>query len=74
MYPPNILITNYCNQDCSFCFTKEEMKNQSIDKEMSLENFKMVLRRMKRAGIDTVKLLTPNKKDSLLPGLCHGVV
>ncbi len=57
MQPPNILITNYCNQNCPFCFARTEMKKTTIDREMSLKDFEDVLKKMKRNKIDTVKLL-----------------
>ncbi len=59
MYPPNILVTNFCNQNCSFCFALTEMNNQLIKKEMSLADFKTILLKMKKIKnkIDTVKIL-----------------
>jgi len=57
MFPPNILITNYCNQNCSFCFARAEMNTKTIDREMELINFKRILIKMKSLRIDTVKLL-----------------
>ena len=40
MLPLNILITNFCNQNCPFCFASSEMNNKLIKKEMSLDDFK----------------------------------
>lgn len=57
MFPPNILITNFCNQSCSFCFAKAEMNTSSIDREMELKHFQTILKKMKKTHIDTVKLL-----------------
>lgn len=59
MYSPNILITNFCNQNCSFCFAADEMKNVRIDREMELANLEKILVQMKKSGngVDTVKLL-----------------
>lgn len=58
MLPPNILITNFCNQNCPFCFTRAEMSNKLIRKEMSLENFKKTLLKIKKnPEIQVVKLL-----------------
>jgi len=48
MFSPNILITNYCNQNCSFCFAKQLMSDSKILKEMSIENFKRLLKKIKR--------------------------
>lgn len=58
MYPLNILITNNCNQNCSFCFAAEEMGNKSIKKEMSLANFKTTLEKIKKnPEVKVIKLL-----------------
>lgn len=58
MLPPNILITNFCNQNCPFCFARAEMGNKLIRKEMSLKDFKNTLLKMKKnPGLKTVKLL-----------------
>lgn len=58
MLPPNILITNFCNQNCPFCFARAEMSNKLIKKEVSLENFKKTLLKMKKnPEIQVVKLL-----------------
>lgn len=59
MQPPNILITNYCNQNCSFCFAAKEMADTTIDREMELKNFEKILKKMrnKNLRIDMVKLL-----------------
>lgn len=58
MLPPNILITNFCNQNCPFCFARAEMSNKLVKKEMSLKDFKNVLLKMKKnPEIKTVKLL-----------------
>lgn len=58
MLPPNILITNFCNQNCPFCFARVEMDNKLIRKEMSLKDFKTVLLKLKKnPEIKVVKLL-----------------
>lgn len=58
MLPPNILITNFCNQNCPFCFARAEMSNKLIRKEMSLEDFKKTLLKIKKnPEIQVVKLL-----------------
>jgi len=58
MLPPNILITNFCNQNCSFCFASTEMNNKLIKKEMTLRDFKKTLLKIKKdPKIKTVKLL-----------------
>jgi len=58
MYSPNILVTNFCNQNCSFCFARSEMSNKLIKKEISLSDFKNILLKMKKnPRVKVVKLL-----------------
>lgn len=58
MLPLNILITNFCNQNCSFCFASSQMADKVIKKEMSLSDFKKTLLKMKKnPEIRVVKLL-----------------
>lgn len=58
MLPPNILITNFCNQSCSFCFARKEMKNQNIKKEMDLKDFIKIIKKLKKnKEIKVIKLL-----------------
>lgn len=58
MHTPNILITNYCNQKCPFCFASKEMEGKQAKKEMSVTDFKTVLRKLKKEkAVKTIKLL-----------------
>lgn len=58
IYPANLLITNYCNQNCPFCFAAREMNSKTLDKEMSLSDYEEVLKKIKRSGHYTaIKLL-----------------
>jgi len=58
MLVPNLLITNFCNQNCDFCFAKKEMESASIKREMNLDDLRRILLRMKKIkSINTVKLL-----------------
>lgn len=59
MYPPNILITNFCNQNCNFCFANLEMSRKQTNREIPLQYFKQLLLRLKRSGtsFNTIKLL-----------------
>lgn len=52
MFLPNILVTNYCNQNCSFCFAKNLMKNGKIPHEMSIDTYKILLNKIKRSPYD----------------------
>lgn len=53
---PNILITNYCNQNCNFCFAKKVMTKDKI-KEMSLEKYVELIDKLKIEEIKTVRLM-----------------
>lgn len=53
---PNILITNYCNQDCSFCFASGLMKKGGV-KEMSLEKYEEILDSLRKNGVNRVFLM-----------------
>jgi len=55
--PPNILITNYCNQNCSFCFAREEMNDKDQNRNISITDFKTILKKIKNSGAQTIKLL-----------------
>ncbi len=53
IYPANVLITNYCNQSCPFCFASREMSSPTLDREMSVHDFKVSLNKIKRSGYFT---------------------
>lgn len=58
IYPANLLITNYCNQSCPFCFASREMKSKTLSKEMSLKDYQITLRKIKRSKhYKVIKLL-----------------
>jgi MoaA/NifB/PqqE/SkfB family radical SAM enzyme len=58
IYPANLLITNYCNQNCPFCFASREMSSKTLAREMSLDQYKLVLKKIKRSRYFTaIKLL-----------------
>ncbi|MFH0773524.1 MAG: radical SAM protein [bacterium] len=49
MDSPNILITNYCNQNCPFCFARREMKSESNQmRAMTLKQFKKIATKVKK--------------------------
>lgn len=52
MFVPNVLITNYCNQNCSFCFAKKLMAHKRESKEMSLNDFKVLIKKIKAEDIN----------------------
>ena len=56
IYPLSIVITNFCNQNCSFCFARNEMA-EALKKEMSLDQFKLVLDKSQKAKIHVIYLL-----------------
>ncbi len=51
---PNLLINNYCNLQCEFCFAKNNNKNK---KEISINNFKKYLEILQLNKINKLKLL-----------------
>jgi len=58
MFAPNILVTNYCNQKCPFCFAKQEMENVKLSREMSVKEYKKIVLILKKdKNIRTIKLL-----------------
>lgn len=50
MYAINVLLTNFCNQNCPFCFAAQEMANKRIDRQMSLADFKKTVLKIKKQG------------------------
>lgn len=53
---PNIIINNYCNQKCSYCFAKDNMLSDN-KKDMSLSTYLLVLKYLKLNNEDEVRLL-----------------
>jgi len=54
---PNIIINNYCNQKCSYCFANENMKDKKLQKNMSLSIFLKVLKFLKINNDLNVRIL-----------------
>jgi len=52
---PNILLTNFCNQKCPYCFAENEFKKKKT--EMSFDNFKLVLDFLKKSSDKNVRLM-----------------
>lgn len=58
MLAPNILITNYCNQQCPFCFASREMHKLTQLREMNLAEYKTIVSNLKKMGSkQPIKLL-----------------
>lgn len=58
MYSVNVLLTNFCNQNCAFCFAAQEMANKRIGRQMSLVDFKKTVLKIKKEGKNqSIKLL-----------------
>lgn len=55
-FSPNVLITNFCNQRCPYCFANENMK-KSRQQEMSLEDFNKLIKMMHKNKADSLRLL-----------------
>lgn len=56
MLSPNILVTNFCNQQCSYCFALKEFQTNR-KKEMDIKDFEKLLLKMKKSDLKTVKLM-----------------
>lgn len=58
MFLPNILVTNYCNQNCFFCFAKDLMENGKIPHEMSICTYNQLLNKIKKSpyNVPIIKL------------------
>lgn len=52
----DVMITDFCNQNCPFCFAREEMKSP-LKKEMSFKDFKMIVKKHRESGGLTISLI-----------------
>ena len=51
-----IHLTDFCNQNCPFCFAREEM-TKSVQKKLELEDYKKIALKAKRFGAKFLQLL-----------------
>jgi organic radical activating enzyme len=54
---PNIIINNYCNQKCSYCFANQNMNNKDLQKDMTLNTYIKILKFLKRNNDNNVRIL-----------------
>ncbi len=57
---PNILLTNFCNRKCPYCFAQNEMRNASgrgKKDELSFKNLKIILDFLEKSGEKIVRLM-----------------
>ena len=54
---PNIIINNYCNQACSYCFANANMHDKTLQKDMSLSIFITILKFLKKNNQKEVRIL-----------------
>lgn len=54
---PNIIINNYCNQKCSYCFAWENMKNKLLQKDMGIKTYVSILKYLKLNNDNNVRIL-----------------
>lgn len=54
---PNIIINNYCNQKCSYCFANENMKNEELQKNMTIKTYLIILKYLKFNNDNNVRIL-----------------
>ena len=50
---PNVLLTNRCNQKCSYCFAFKQARSNSL--ESSLKNIDVVLDFLKKSNNKNVR-------------------
>ena len=53
---PNILLTEKCNQSCSYCFAKKKME-ETAKKEMSADDIRKIVGFLEKNGQDEIKLM-----------------
>ncbi len=53
----NIVINNYCNQKCPYCFAYENMKNKELKKDMDLWTYIKILHFLKKNKETEVRIL-----------------
>lgn len=54
---PNIIINNYCNQSCSYCFAYENMRNKNLQRDMDILTYLKTLKFLKNNSEKEVRLL-----------------
>jgi organic radical activating enzyme len=54
---PNLIINNYCNQKCSYCFANENMKDISLQNDMSLLTYLNSLKYLKNNDDNFLRIL-----------------
>lgn len=54
---PNIIINNYCNQKCSYCFANENMKDEWLQKNMTFYTYLKILKLLKNNNDNNVRIL-----------------
>lgn len=54
---PNIIVNNYCNQKCLYCFANKNMMDSNLQKNMKLETYIKILKYLKKNKISEVRIL-----------------
>ena len=59
---PNILITNYCNRECSYCFAKDKVNKQNVNgvnrnRNLTLENVDLIINFLKQSNHSVFSIL-----------------
>jgi len=64
----DILITDYCNQNCGFCFARKEMKS-ALKKEMSVSDFRFLIHKLRQHEIAHIFILggEPTIRSQFIP-------
>lgn len=68
---PNIIINNYCNQKCSYCFAHKNMAKKELQKDIKIITYLEILKYLKNNNDNYVRILwwepflSPNIKQFL---------
>lgn len=50
----NLMVNNYCNLHCPYCFAQEEMHSKKV-MNITIENYKIFLDFLKKNDMDSVR-------------------
>ena len=58
---PNLLLTDYCNRNCPYCFANEKVvhtqKKDEVHRFIHMDDLETVIRYLKKSGLDLASLL-----------------
>lgn len=53
----NVMLTDFCNMKCAYCFAPVHSRSQARPREMSLGNLRIVMRFLKKSSIGTFRMI-----------------